>query len=434
MAYPIVESVTETGFSGSSTTHNVDMPAIVNAGDLLFILFCAKTYVPVNPSGWTELFTGTLGTCNTKGFVKVAAGTEGGGTVNVTTPTGTNAAAQTYRITSWYGTLAGVEDGVPATPGGSDSPNPPSLTVSWGSKENLWLAVFGGTDDDVEASSGPTDYTDLISTVSGGGTDDGAEVGSARREYTSDTDNPGVFTLPESESWVANTISIRPVLVLIYGGMLFASASSQYLASVSSFAPPANGSVCFWMNSENLTGVHRIMGSHGQWEIRTNGLKLYNDLDQDEGALELESIADLGTGIRYHIVCTYDSLANAQIYINGVLDNSGSDNDGVPPSDTLTIGHRTGAPGDEYYDGFIEDMRIYNRVLSANEIATIYGCNGLDVIVHGLLHRWIMSEGPIDVAASGAGLIKDLAIGQLNMTPNNSPIYSGTQMKYKRVG
>ena len=383
------------------------------------------------PGGWTEIFSGSVGTCYTKGFVRVAAGTEGGGTVDVTTPSGANAAAQCFRITGWYGSLGGVEDGVPAAPGGSDSPDPPSLTVSWGAEDNLWLAVFGATDDDDSASSGPTNYTNLDSTVSGGGPNDGASVGSARREYKNATDNPSAFTLTETESWVANTICIRSPLIPIYGGMLFNSASSQYLASVSSFTPPANGTVCFWMTSENLTGTHRIMGSHGQWEVRTVDLKLYNDLNQDAEALELESSANLGTGIRYHIVCTYDSSFNAQIYINGIFDNSGNDNDGSPPSDTLSIGVRTGTS--DYYNGYLEDVRIYDRVLSANEMATIYGCKGLDGIVHGLLHRWLMNEGSMNVVASGAGAIKDLAIGQLNMTPNNSPVFSGSQLKFKRM-
>ena len=35
MAFPTVESITETAFASDATAHDVDMPATVNAGDLL---------------------------------------------------------------------------------------------------------------------------------------------------------------------------------------------------------------------------------------------------------------------------------------------------------------------------------------------------------------------------------------------------------------
>ena len=220
----------------------------------------------------------------------------------------------------------------------------------------------------------------------------------------------------------------------VYGGMLFASASTQYLASVSSFTPPAETTVCFWMYIAATTGnIQRIMGNDDLWEIGLTDADpavLFNDLNQTFPSFP--SSVTFATNTRYHITCTAANTDLAQIYVNGVFDSDDNTASGSPGADTLHIGHRTGAPGDEYFNGFIEDMRIYDRVLSANEIFTIYSCRGLDAIVHGLLHRWLMNEKAMDVIASGAGSIKDVASGQLNMTPNNSPVYEGSQLIFKR--
>jgi hypothetical protein len=48
----------------------------------------------------------------------------------------------------------------------------------------------------------------------------------------------------------------------------------------------------------------------------------------------------------------------------------------------------------EYIDGRLEDLRVYNRVLTADEIQTIYQCQGIDGIVLGLQHRFELQSGP----------------------------------------
>ena len=62
------------------------------------------------------------------------------------------------------------------------------------------------------------------------------------------------------------------------------------------------------------------------------------------------------------------------IYINGVLDAA---MDAVADDDwnggLLGIGHRPGRPDSENYRGALDDIQIYNRVLSADEIAAIAG-------------------------------------------------------------
>jgi hypothetical protein len=51
------------------------------------------------------------------------------------------------------------------------------------------------------------------------------------------------------------------------------------------------------------------------------------------------------------------------------------------------------------FDGRIEDARVYNRILSAQEIATIYACRGHDGIASGLRGRWLLSGEGADGTA-----------------------------------
>src|SRR5690606_37657251 len=66
LAFPVVESVTPTVFGSDDTTHNVDMPSTVDAGDLLINLFAsdgsATITDPDGAGGWTEIETAARST------------------------------------------------------------------------------------------------------------------------------------------------------------------------------------------------------------------------------------------------------------------------------------------------------------------------------------------------------------------------------------
>lgn len=214
---PNVSSVTTTAFPGDSTTHNVAMPASVTAGNLLITHICIRNGASfTTPTGWTPLWSTTNSTSTHAAFAKIADGTEGGTTVDFSTSGSDSGAAQVYRITDWYGTLAGVEVGTPAT-GSNTAPNPPALTPSWGSTSafTLWLVLSGASDDDSAYTGAPGSFTDLTSTVSGAGANSGAEVGSARRVAALASLDPGNFALAASQLWVVNTVAVRPSEVII---------------------------------------------------------------------------------------------------------------------------------------------------------------------------------------------------------------------------
>jgi hypothetical protein len=215
-AFPSVISLTETEFDSETTNHYVQMPATVDANDLLIVLFAnTDTSAVTTPDGWTQLATGSNSAddgVRLSVYYKKAAGDEDGTTVNFSTsPSSRRAAAQVYRISSssWHGTTP-PEISTAAT-GDSNSPNPSSLDPSgWGTEDTLWIAA-AGIANDPGTSGYPSSYTNGVETQ-GEGSGDDCQLNSARRANATDSENPGSFDLggSGSEPWVAFTIAVRP--------------------------------------------------------------------------------------------------------------------------------------------------------------------------------------------------------------------------------
>jgi hypothetical protein len=211
LAAPVVASVTETAFGSDTTNHNVTMPGTVNEGDLLIVLFTNEGSATVTtPDGWTTLASNAanaavrLSVC-----YKTAAGTEAGTVVDFVTSAAEQAAAQVYRITDWHGTTP-PEISTAAT-GTSTAPNPASLNpAGWDVASTLWIAVAGQDRGDQSGTTAyPASYADGTSTVSSF-TTGSCRIYSASRVLAAASENPGAFTIPVWEEWVAFTIAVRP--------------------------------------------------------------------------------------------------------------------------------------------------------------------------------------------------------------------------------
>lgn len=232
MAFPVYESATGTDFATSVTSMAVNMPATVNAGDLLIALVevrNAGTWSTI-PTGWNNITTvsqaggGSVGKLN--GFYKIADGTEDGGTATWVASTGTSAAWLVLKISSWHGTTP--PEGTTAS-GDVTNANPPDFNpTGWDSEDTLWIAVAGNaaTGETTGFTAAPTNYINLISNgaSSGGAT---VNVASSTRELAAASENPGTFTPNSNRFWAAATIAVRPaagavtaVKDLIGGGMI----------------------------------------------------------------------------------------------------------------------------------------------------------------------------------------------------------------------
>lgn len=212
--------------------------------------------------------------------------------------------------------------------------------------------------------------------------------------------------------------------------MALVIASGETLVSVSSYTPPQNvGTVCFWARPNGTpAGIRRILGVNDGWECRTDGTGVFHDFWKS-GA---NSDGTTYTAEEWvHLVFTgRTSDGTGDTYKNGQLANTGSGHTTTAGSNTLSIGTRTGTTN--YWAGDLDDVRIYNRILSAPEIETIHASRGADRVVEGLVLWLLFREQSPGTTVSGTGSVKDMQ-GNMNFSPGASaPDYEESILNYRR--
>ena len=84
----------------------------------------------------------------------------------------------------------------------------------------------------------------------------------------------------------------------------------------------------------------------------------------------------LPNGIWHHVVATRTTAGVETVYMDGVqLVQETNDTSGTfsyPDNSQLTIGQEAPGLGGDTMNGVMDDVRIYNRALSAAEVATLY--------------------------------------------------------------
>lgn len=206
--------ITITPRTGHDAFADVVLPAGIDAGDLILILFAmwpdggsSTAGFLGTPAGYTPLQTGSVD----RVVARVADGTEDGASVTFQCVDEVTWAAQVFIITDWIGDLSGVT-AVPGVFGSGSQPNPPAITMPWGPLPTL-VIPYATWPYDRDVSSIPTNYTDEEFTESLDGGVLNIDVGlvSAQRIVTAmNSTDPGVFTLNSSvNQWRARTIIVQ---------------------------------------------------------------------------------------------------------------------------------------------------------------------------------------------------------------------------------
>ena len=210
MAFPTVGATTESsgGSGANATQHTITLPSH-SAGDLLFVAFSndGAATVSVGSGASFNVLTNTATAANRLTTWYFLA-TSSSHTLRLDTSASEGSAWSAYRINSGtHNCAVNVPQQGTAATGASVSPNPPTLTASWGSADNLWIVAYGW-DGNSAWTSHPASYT-------GSPLDDrwahanGCGIGMATQNITTATQDPGVATIA-SDDWVAQTIVIRP--------------------------------------------------------------------------------------------------------------------------------------------------------------------------------------------------------------------------------
>ena len=215
MATPTIDDNATSTVESNSTSHGVTMPSTVNNGDLLLIYTATNDNVtftvPTDLGTWTLLRELTGGGSNNAHaiFGIVADGSEDAGTATYTTSSITQSASIAVVISGWGGSISDVEvsTGSAAT---TASPDPDSITASWGSDTNLFIASAHARRGDRAVTGYPTNYTSnqiAVDTTTASG---GASIGLASRAVTAATEDPATFSLVSSTGTAAFTTVVKP--------------------------------------------------------------------------------------------------------------------------------------------------------------------------------------------------------------------------------
>lgn len=207
--FPATIDSTSGSEATATTSHTVTLPTGIVAGQLLLVLIGGENPSGTSfPAGWTELFdAGGSSAGWLAGAWRVADGGESG-SITVTTTGSVKSAWIVYRFSNHNGT---VEAATPVDQPGTASPDPPSLSPSWGSDKTKWLVAFAGESPSQRAVSAyPTDYADDQLTAGTGNTAGAdATIGAASRLLETATEDPGAFSLGGTGNWFAVTIAVQ---------------------------------------------------------------------------------------------------------------------------------------------------------------------------------------------------------------------------------
>jgi hypothetical protein len=160
------------------------------------------------------------------------------------------------------------------------------------------------------------------------------------------------------------------------------------------------------------------------WEagVLTNGNPV-SELSTNSGLVDNTSSFVMAINTWYHYATTWDSTSqNCLIYINGALQTTSS----TPGTTLLTatnssqmcVGANVGSGAVNPFQelvGSLEDIRVYNRTLSAGEISTIYATGGRDDIVNGLFLRFPFNENSVGATVVAANLV-DYSSNKISFT------------------
>ena len=176
--------------------------------------------------------------------------------------------------------------------------------------------------------------------------------------------------------------------------------------------------------------LNTLMGIEGHYLLRigdanipSNQLQVASTNSCTSADLQLES------NKWYHVAVTFDR-GNVKVYINGIEKASGSVG---KSSISLGAKHTNEEDGsrcfwigysykdDRYFDGAVSEARIWNRVLTAEEIQATNHFYAVDSDSNGLIAYWKLDEGSGTVA-------KDYSVSGYDLTIEKEPKWESVSL------
>jgi len=328
-----------------------------------------------------------------------------------------------------------------------------SRSFTIGRSDYSAISYFNGLIDDVRiynyarsASQIKADYN-----KSAGGKGAGVKVGSSQEEQNA-SDGLVAYWKMDEASWAgaagevvdssgagnhgtasgANTTSTAKFGM---AGSFDGSVDYVSIPATVSGLPIGNSdrTVEAWVNLTDYA-YYRAFVFYGE-QVNTKGFMLYTlttsgYLSFYSNNNDLQSTTPVPTGVWSHVAVTISGGNAVILYLNGIAIKSGTLASAVnTTASAVTIGKR--APGDLYHKGLIDDVKIYNKARSAEQIQRDYE-TGPPPVAH-----WKMDENTGQYAYDTAGNNNTITLGASNSAASDDPGWAsgkyGSALKFDGV-
>ena len=159
-----------------------------------------------------------------------------------------------------------------------------------------------------------------------------------------------------------------------FGHCMAFNGTNDYVsvADSASLDGMANITIAFWGKASTFSDNAYPVGKRASYEFLANGGKLKAGVNSGDWVYATTATS-ITTGVWFHATVTYDG-SNVKIYYNGSLEDT-QPQSGLVANNTnpLGLGFLLNPAVEGYqFNGSIDDVRIYNRALSAAEVAAVY--------------------------------------------------------------
>ncbi len=210
---------------------------------------------------------------------------------------------------------------------------------------------------------------------------------------TDSSTNASTGTLTSGPTWTTGQI----------GGAVNFDGTDDYITAGDQATLETNNSLAIggWFKLDTLPSGNRMFlvtkggtTSYYEYELNVNGAnsnKIRFTLGAIGGGayLSTDSITAPTTGTWFHVMGVFDkSTLSVKVYYNGVLEGTSTSTSGTLEStknSNFNIGKRDDSAETEL-DGLADEVRVYDRTLSADEVAQLYRLNapmGTDTSMKG---------------------------------------------------
>ncbi len=149
----------------------------------------------------------------------------------------------------------------------------------------------------------------------------------------------------------------------------------DFILPPTGIVPVSNFTISMWIKPRSVSS-----GTMYYWGPTGDCTPNSNEFDLVSGKLALitgcagtiaQSTGSITANIWTHVLITITSGNAVTLYINGVQDGTGTRSTNSTGNDQIGA-YWSGFARGNYYNGLIDDVRVYNRTLSTQEIKTLY--------------------------------------------------------------